>query len=143
MWSPRAHPQFLHTLLAAALHRLLHVLRERGPVVTLKGQPPAPHPQGGAAGSRGGARLGARLAPPPTLHPGERLGRLAVGGAALQPVVISHWLSTTRGLCGRSQNAIRPRWLKGEFTQMINIKIKMILLKFREDKVRFVKSDIA
>lgn len=100
-------PSSLHTLLAAALHRLLYVLRERGAVVTLEGQPPAPHPQRGAAGGGGGARarVGATspLTPPPALHPGEGLGGLAVGGAALQSVVISDWLATARRLCGRSQ----------------------------------------
>lgn len=94
-------PTVLHTLLAAALHRLLHVLRERGPVVAFEGEPPASDPQGGAAGGGGGARLGAGLAPAPTFDPGERLGRLAEDGAALKPVVISHRLTSTRGLCGR------------------------------------------
>lgn len=93
-------PTVLHTVLATTLHRLLHILRERGPVVALEGEPPASDPQGGAAGSSGGARLRPRLAPPPTLDPGERLGRLAEDGAALQAVVISHRLATTRRLCG-------------------------------------------
>lgn len=91
------HACVLHTLLAATLHRLLHVLRERGPVVAFEGEPPASDPQRGAAG-RGCARLGSRLAPTPAFDPGERFGRLAEGGAALQPVVISERLASTRRL---------------------------------------------
>ncbi len=89
----------LHTLLAATFHRLLHVLRKRGPVVAFEGEPPASDPQRSAAGSDGDARLSSRLALTLTFDPGERLGRLAEDSAALQPVVISHRLTSTRGLC--------------------------------------------
>lgn len=91
----------LHTLLAATFHRLLHVLCKRGPVVALEGEPPTSDPQRGAAGSDGGAWLGSSLASTPTFNPGERLGRLAEDGAALHSVVISYWLTSTWGLCGR------------------------------------------
>ena len=93
-------PTVLHTVLATTLHRLLHVLREWGPVVAFEGEPPASDSQRGAAGSGGGARLSSRLAPTLTFDPGKRLGRLAEDGAALQAVVISHRLATTRRLCG-------------------------------------------
>ena len=91
------HP--LHTLLAATLHRLLHVLRKRGAVVALEGQPAAPEPQRGAAGVGGGH--GAGLAATPTIDPGERLGGLAEDETSLQPVDVSNRLPTTRGLCER------------------------------------------
>lgn len=89
----------LHTLLAATLHRLLHFLRERRPVVALEAEPPAPEPERGAAsgGSSG-------LAPPPALHPGEGLGALAEGGATPQPMVVPHRPASTGQLCGQRGN---------------------------------------
>ena len=91
----------LHAFLAAALDGLLHVLRPGRPVVALEGQPPAPHPEGGAAGGRSGwsgdglAFPAARRPPAatPTLHPGVGLGGLAAGLATLQPVEVPHHLA--------------------------------------------------
>lgn len=91
-------PTVLYTLLAATLHGLLHVLRERGSVVTFEGEPPASHPQGRAAGGGRDPRLGTRLAPASAFDPGEGLGRLAEDGAVLQPVVIPHRLALARRL---------------------------------------------
>lgn len=99
-------PTVLHTLLAAAFHWLLHILHKRGAVVTFEGEAPASDSKGGAAGGNGGARPGGHLAPAPTLHPGEGLGRLAEDSATLQSVVISYRLTSTRGLCGRKDDQV-------------------------------------